>query len=132
MKHSKHKKRLTVEQLEDRNLMSGMAWPGAQHLKVNFVPDGTPVDGNYQSALFSTLNAKSSTAAWQTAILQGLQAWAATANINIALVPGSAQADVRVAAHPMSSDKVALSTPYDPTLAGMGGEMVLNNTYSFG
>ena len=37
-----------------------MAWPGAQHLKVNFAPDGTTVDSNYQSALFSTLNAKSS------------------------------------------------------------------------
>ena len=54
MKRAKHKKRLTVEQLEDRNLMSGMAWPGAQHLKVNFAPDGATVDSNYQSALFSS------------------------------------------------------------------------------
>src|SRR5436305_7679672 len=113
MKRAKHKKQFSVEQLEDRNLMSGMAWPGAQSLKVNFAPDGTSVDSSYQSGLFSSLNASSSTPAWQTAILQGLQAWAVNANINIALVPNSAPADVKVAAHAMSADKVALSTRYD-------------------
>src|SRR5437667_146496 len=83
--------RMTVEMLEDRNLLSvwGMAWPNASHLTASFVPDGTDVNGS-PSALYQSLGSQAST--WQTEVLRALQTWAVHANLNIGLVADGGQA----------------------------------------
>jgi hypothetical protein len=140
-------KRLTVEQLEDRSMpsTSGVPWPNADHLKVSFAPDGTLVDG-YSSQLFQTLNPVADTSAWETELLRGLQTWAVQANINFGLIADSglpaggagaiegsrAFGDVRVEAHPLASDVVAMSSPYDQLGGNRSGDMVLNTGFAFG
>src|SRR5438552_1843893 len=109
----KKKTRLTVEALEDRNLMSvwGMTWAHADHLTVSFVPDGTLVDGA-PSSLFQTMGNQP---AWKADILRALQTWAVNANINLTVVPDGGEplgadgllqgdprfGDIRIAAAPL-------------------------------
>src|SRR5216684_5601315 len=135
--------RLSLERLEDRDLLAtwGVPWPNAQHVTVSFVPDGTAMDA-YQSNLFQILNSQSATSAWETAILQGLQTWAVNTNINLALVTDGGQpigtsgliqgdsrfGDIRVAAHALGSDVVAITSPYDLLAGTQAGDMILNSS----
>src|SRR6516225_1550992 len=135
--------RLTLERLEDRELLAswGVPWPNPQHVTVSFVPDGTQVSP-YTSSLFQTLNSQSATSVWETAILQGLQTWAASTNINLALVndggqpigtPGQIQGDsrfgdIRIAAQPLGSQVVAITSPYDLLAGTQAGDMLLNSS----
>jgi hypothetical protein len=135
--------RLSLERLEDRDLLAtwGVPWPNAQHVTVSFVPDGTLVSP-YQSTLFQTLNSQAPTSVWETAILQGLQTWAANTNINLALVNDGGQpigtsgliqgdsrfGDIRVAAQPLGSDVVAITSPYDLLAGTQAGDMILNSS----
>ena len=85
---SRKRTRLSLERLEDRQLLTawGVPWPG--QLTVSFVPDGTQV-GALQSAAPATVGA----VAWKSEILRALQTWAANANINIGLVADGGQAN---------------------------------------
>jgi hypothetical protein len=144
---NKRRQRLTVERLEDRNLMAtfGVAWPGADHLKVSFVPDGTAVD-NSTSVLFQSLNGQAATKVWETEVLRALQTWAVYANINLGVVADGGQAlgvagpaqgnpnfgDIRVAARPLGADVLALTTPYDVVAGTRAGDVVFNSAAGLG
>src|ERR1700733_8555250 len=85
--------KLSVEQLEDRNLMSifGVPWP-TDNLTLSFEPDGTSINGT-GSNLFSSLNTAMPTPTWQNQILQAFQTWAVETNLNIGLVSDSGAAN---------------------------------------
>jgi hypothetical protein len=135
--------RPTLERLEDRTLPAtwGMAWPNPQRVTVSFVPDGTQVFDS-QSSLFQTLNSQASTSVWESTILQALDTWAVNSNINLALVqdsgqpigtPGAIQGDtrfgdIRIAAQPLGSQVVAITSGIDLTAGTTSGDMVLNSS----
>lgn len=141
------RRQLTLELLEARDLLAtfGVPWPNAQHLTVSFAHDGSQVDG-VAGNLFQTLNNNNSTTAWMTEIARAYQTWANQANINIGFVQDNGAAldvagpiqtaqgrgDLRVAAHGMPSDVLAVSTPYDLMANSRAGDMVLNSSASFG
>jgi hypothetical protein len=135
--------RLTLERLEDRDLLAtwGVPWPNPQHVTVSFVPDGTQVY-DYQSSLFQTLNSQATTSVWETAILQALQTWAVNTNINLAVVNDGGQpigtsgliqgdsrfGDIRIAAQPLGSQVVAITGPFDLMAGTQAGDMILNSS----
>jgi len=84
-----------LEALESRiapYVNSGNAWPHPQLITISFVPDGTVLavsnGHNITSNLFSTFNSlfQNNTAGWENILLQAAQTWAASANVNFALV----------------------------------------------
>jgi len=122
--------------------MWGMAWPNPQHVTVSFVPDGTQVFDS-QSSLFQTLGSSQANAhAWESTILQALDTWAVNSNINLALVndggqpigtPGAIQGDsrfgdIRIAAQPLGSGVVAITSAIDLTAGTISGDMILNSS----
>ena len=135
--------RLSLEQLEARDLPAtwGLAWPNPQHITVSFVPDGTAI-GSSQSNLFRTLNSQAPTSVWETTILQALQTWAANTNINLALVNDGGQpigtagyiqgdprfGDIRIAAEPLGSAVVAITSPFDLVAGTRSGGIILNSS----
>src|SRR5262245_13978515 len=143
----KQPQRLIFEQLEDRTVPAnwGVAWPGADHLKVSFVPDGTLVDGS-PSGLFQQFDGQTANGAWKTEILRALQTWAVNANINLGLVSDGGQAigsagpaqgspnfgDIRVASRPMGTDVVALTSPFDVSTGTRSGDMIFNSASALG
>ncbi len=123
---------------------SGVAWPDGAHLTLSFAPDGTQV-GNYTSTLFQTLNAAAPTAAWQREILRAFQAWAATANLNVGVVPDSGDplgttgavqgdsrfGDIRIAAAPLAPGTLMTNTPFQWSGSTWSGDILVNSTYAF-
>ncbi len=84
---SAHHGGFRVERLESRLLLfatNGGVWPHPELVSVSFMPDGTDVAG-MPSALFSTMNARWATATWQREILEGIQNFAANANLNFSI-----------------------------------------------
>jgi hypothetical protein len=87
--------RLGVEELESRvtpYALSGDLWVHPQLVTISFVPDGTVLGSNglsyLKSNLFSTFNSKFGSAAkWENEILRAAQTWAASTNVNFAVVP---------------------------------------------
>jgi hypothetical protein len=141
------KTRLTIEQLEDRiqPYSTGLPWPTA-NLTLSFVPDGTMVDG-HQSSLFQTMGSQATTQAWEAQILKAAQTWASVANINIGLVADGGQpigvaglaqgdprfGDIRVYAEPLGpTGALSLGTAYDPAAGTRSGDIVFNNSLSWG
>ncbi len=142
---------LNVERLEDRLTPTtfGNPWPDASHLTLSFAPDNTSI-ANQPSVLYKTLNAQAPTSAWQLAVLQAFQTWAASAELNIATQadggqafgsPGAPQGDsrfgdLRIAAFPFTTqnagmDSVASGSPFE-TDAGTGsGDLQFNSAYKF-
>ncbi len=147
MRHVAPRRRPSLEVLEDRCLMtiSGLPWADPQHLTLSFIPDGTLV-GGVPSTLFKTLNAEMPTATWETDILRAFQSWADLGNINISLVSDDGQSpgqpgplegnpghgDIRIGAQPLSSDKLAMSTPFDALGGEWSGVVTLNSLATFG
>jgi hypothetical protein len=152
---AKQSRRCTIERLEQRSVLTqfGIPWPDPQHLTFSFAPDGTPLADNQTggvdgqtSNLFAWLNNASGASDWQGAVMQALQTWAANTNVNFALVtdggeplgiPGLAQGDprfgdIRFAAAPLSSDVVALGTPFSFAAGTLSGDIVFNSNYQFG
>jgi hypothetical protein len=143
----KQARRLDVERLEARDVPAsfGTAWADPQHLTVSFAPDGTSANG-YSSGLFASFNGLATTSTWQLELLRALQTWAASANINIAVVADGGQTvgsagpsqgdarfgDIRIAAHAMPAvDVLALTSPYDVMAATRAGDIVFNTLQSF-
>jgi hypothetical protein len=144
---SSRKRLLALELLEDRSVPAsfGMPWQDPSHLSLSFAPDGTPIAG-HQSELFSSLDSQLSTADWQRTILRAFQTWAIHANLNFGIradegqafgVPGLVQGDprfgdLRIGAHEMTPEVLAISVPSDPALAGTwSGDVFFNSAYSF-
>src|SRR5436190_8434657 len=139
----KRYRRLTLERLEDRELLAtwGMAWPNPQHVTVSFVPDGTAI-GSAQSNLFQTLNSQASTSVWETTILQAIKTWAAATNISVSLTNDGGQpigtsgmiqgdsrfGDIRISAEPLGSDVVAITAPFDLLGGARSGDIILNSS----
>lgn len=134
--------RLLIERLEDRCVPAnwGNPWPDAAHLTLSFAPDGTPLSGQ-NSNLFQTLNASSSTATWQRAMLRAFQTWAVEAGINFGIVSDGGQAfgsagrpqgdprfgDVRIGAATFSKEVLIFSSPFDPTGGTASGDVRVNS-----
>src|SRR5262245_19898916 len=138
--------RPTVECLEDRcvPVTWGNPWPDATQLTLSFAPDGTAV-GDRSSNLLSVLNQAGTTAAWQREVLRAFQTWAVHANINIGLVADSGArfgtwgrpqgdarfGDIRLAGYGMSSEVIALSSPFETTAGTWSGDLKLNTRTPF-
>jgi hypothetical protein len=131
----------SLEQLEERLVLTawGTPWPG--QLTVSFVPDGTQV-GNAVSAVPANVGLT----AWKEQILRALQTWAATANVDVGLVaddgsplgtPGHAEGDsrfgdVRIAAVPLGTQSsVASGAPFDPLAGTLSGDVIFNTSQTF-
>jgi hypothetical protein len=115
--------RLTIESLEPRDVPAqfGIPWPNPTALTVSFAPDGSDVDGAPSDLYALMARSGLSPTVWQTQILRAFQAWAAVADMNIALTgdngsalgaPGFEQADarfgdIRIFAVPLSSNVLA-------------------------
>jgi hypothetical protein len=136
-----------LECLETRTVPArfNIPWPDPTHLTLSFAPDGTAVAGQ-PSNLFQILNGQEPTSQWQGAILRALQTWVVQANLNVGVVTDNGQplgtsgpgegyqafGEIRISAVPMSSDVLAISVPYDRSMArGWSGAVILNSTYNF-
>lgn len=139
--------RIRLETLEDRSVPAtfGLPWHDPRHLTLSFAPDGTAIAA-HSSDLHAALGSQSSPAAWQRTVLEAFQSWAAVADLDFGVVadgglafgtPGLAQGDprfgdVRVGAHPMSPEVLAVAVPPDPALSGSwSGDVLLNSSYRF-
>jgi hypothetical protein len=122
---------LRLEELESRLVpyaASGNAWPTPALVTISFVPDGTQISSGITSNLFSTFNARWSTASWEKVILKAAQAWAQQTNINLAVVPDNGtplgqgnyqqgdpgMGDIRIAGYNFGSGNNALAYAYQP------------------
>ncbi len=144
--HLKARARLEVQRLEERltPATSGVTWPDGAHLTLSFVPDGTPV-GTSQSSLFATLNAEAPAAVWQREILRAFQAWAATTNVNVGVVPDSGAplgapgavqgdkqfGDIRIAAVHLPPGTVMTNTAFQWSGTTWSGDVLINTDYPF-
>jgi len=145
---ARKRRRGAIERLEQRYALTqfGVAWPAPQQLTFSFVPDGTLIAGNQTSDLSASLNDASGSANWQAAVMQAMQTWAADANVNFDLVRDDGQplatpgmphgenhfGEIRFAAAPLSSNVVALGTPFSFAAGTLSGNVVLNSNYRFG
>jgi hypothetical protein len=140
-----------LECLERRDVPAtfGIPWTDAQHLTVSFVPDGTDVHGR-ASDLFKSLKQQGlAQADWQAAVLRAVQTWAVNANINVGLVEesgsnalgtdGAAQGDsrfgdIRIAGVNLgaTAQQLAITTPHDPSVGTLAGDIILNTGRNFG
>lgn len=135
------------ESLEARRLFAtyGNPWPDGSRLTMSFAPDTTALVGQ-RSQLHSSLDGVLTRAAWQSQIARALQTWAVHTDVNIGYradsgqrfgVPGFSMGDprfgdIRIGAHEMTSDVLALSVPYDPARAGtLTGDIFLNSSFRF-
>ena len=136
-----------LEALEVRDVPAtfGIPWADPGHLSISFAPDGTSIAGD-SSSLSATLGAHLTTSTWQGEVLRAFQTWAAGAGINLTVVPddgspfgtpGLSQhdprfGDIRIGAHPMASDALAISVPNDPTMTGTWtGDLLFNSTETY-
>lgn len=138
---------LRVERLEDRSLPAvfGVPWQDPGHLTISFAPDGTPIAG-HGSDLFASLDRVQPRAAWQRAVLEAFQKWAAHANLDFGVRADSGEAfgtpglvqldprfgDIRVGGNPMASEVLAIASPPDPAVSGTwSGDVLFNTAYRF-
>lgn len=143
---AKRVRRPHFDQLEKRDVPAtwGIAWPEAGHLTLSFMPDGSQI-GNQSSQLFRTLDNQLGANQWEGTILNALDTWADTSNINIGVVadngqplgtPGAPQGDprfgdIRVGAAPLPSGVMAITAPYDPGTGTISGDVILNSNGNF-
>jgi hypothetical protein len=123
----------------------GIPWPDAAHLTLSFAPDGTPV-GSQVSRLAQVMDPALPPAEWQMTVLRAFQTWAASANLNVGVVPDGGQAfgsaglvqgdsrfgDVRVAAAPLSAEELAVAIPFAVTAGTWAGDLIFSDSARFG
>ncbi len=147
--------RPTFEALEERLMpyaTSGNAWANPDLITISFVPDGTVLaqgqNGGYiTSNLQSVFDKKFGSAAnWENIILKAAQTWAASSNINIALVSDDGESsgsgayqqgnpnfgDIRVGGYAFSVNSLA-ATFYPPqgNNYSVAGDIDFNSAASF-
>lgn len=149
--------RIQNESLETRTVPTtfGIAWPNASQMTVSFAGDSSSI-GNGSNNLSTAMNSQFSAAglsvgdagaAWQGALLKAFQAWSSRSNINFGVVADNGAGfgtagqltgdsrfgDVRIGGMALTPDALAISSPFDPGLAGTSsGDIVLNTSYDFG
>ncbi len=136
------------EGLEARILLYadlGDQWSYGSRITYSFMPDGTSV-GGVPSALFQTMNANNTTAAWEQQIEQAASLWESATNINLALVSDGGQpvgvagnqqddprfGDIRVGAVPLSSGVLAETFLPPPDNGGTdAGDILFNSNINW-
>ena len=137
---------LRIESLEDRRVPAtwGIPWADPQHLTASFVPDGTSLPGG-TSSLNQMLDGQLGAGNWEVSILKALQTWAVNSNLNVGLVADGGQpvgvaglaqsdarfGDIRIGAEPLSSDVLAITTPYNPGGGTLSGDVIINSNDDF-
>ena len=137
----------SFEQLEPRSVPATWwnPWPDGENLTLSFVPDGTAI-GDSSSNLYETLDETSTTSEWQLEVLRAFQTWAVNANINIGVVSDNGDAigtvgrtqgddrfgDIRIAAHAMSPEVLAIASPFEVGGGTWSGDVKLNSAYTYG
>jgi len=144
--------RLELEQLESRFVpyaLSGGAWIHPELISLSFVPDGTVVEPNTTSNLYSVWNSQfgGTSQYWQAQILQAAQTWAASANINFSLVSDDgaaggvgkyqqgdpANGDIRMSGYDFGYNTIAGATYPTPINNYAGaGDIEFNTAQPFG
>src|SRR5438874_7189911 len=136
--------KLALQSLEDRSLPAvfGIPWADPEHLTISFAPDGTMVNGA-ASNLFQSMPGQVAT--WEREILRALQAWVASASIDVHVVPDSGDAigtrgptqgdtrfgDIRVAARPLSDNVLVITAPPGYLGGTRAGDIVINSNKRF-
>jgi Matrixin len=146
--HMGLKKKLLLEALEDRNLLTvfGVPWPNGNQLTLSFEPDGTVI-GGAGSTLLSSLDTQMGRNVWQKEILRAFQTWADVANINIGVVsdngtpagaPGAptgsgAYGDIRIGGliEPTGGVSLAETSPFSVLGGTWSGDSILNTAYAY-
>lgn len=138
---------LCLEVLEDRRVPAtfGIPWHDPRHLSLSFAPDGTGIVA-HESKLEQSLDAQFARAAWQRTILEAFQRWAVHGNLDFGVRPDGGQAfgtpgltqgdprfgDVRVGAHDMTAEALAVAVPPGPSLSGTwSGDVLFNSASRF-
>jgi hypothetical protein len=141
------KRTLRVEACEERVVPAqfGVPWHDPSRLSLSLAPDGAAI-ASHGSELGSALDAQDPTGGWRETILRAYQSWAVYANLNFAFVADEGQAfgaagltqgdprfgDIRVGAHAMSPEVLAVAVPPDVALSGtLSGDVLLNSAYQF-
>jgi hypothetical protein len=137
-----------LERLEERLLLyatSGGKWAFGSRITYSLIPDGTSI-GGVPSILFQTMNAKFSTAVWESQIQKAAAAWEAVANINIAQVTDDGEAiavngnqqdspnfgDIRIGGMLQTSGQLAFTYATPPFNGGtLAGDMFFNTDTSW-
>jgi hypothetical protein len=139
--------RSQFEPVEPRRHLAayGNPWPEASRLTFSFAPDSTRLVG-LTSQLFATLDATLPREQWQRQIVQALQRWAVHTDLNLGYRPDSGAifgtpgftmgdprfGDIRIGAHEMDLDVLAVSVPPDPARSGtLTGDVFFNSAYRF-
>ena len=136
------------EGLEARILLYsdlGDQWTYDSRITYSFMPDGTSV-GGVPSALFQTMNASNSTAAWEQQIEQAASLWESATNINLALVSDGGEpvgtsgdqqddprfGDIRIGAVPLPPGVLAETFLPPPANGGTdAGDIIFNSNISW-
>ncbi len=136
-----------AEELEPRLALHGDDGLLSQstQLTLSFAPDGTDVAGE-ASSLYARLDATFSRADWQQTVLRAMQTWLVHTAVDLGVVadqglplgtPGpttgdSRFGDIRLAAHPLANDVMAISMSQDSLLSGTwAGDIILNSQTQF-
>ena len=137
-----------VESLESKLLLYstlGANWTFGSRITYSFVPDGTNV-GGFSSNLYSTLNAKFSTATWQAQFQKAAALWETYANINLVNVSDNGSAigsgsyqqgdpgvgDIRISMAPLGSSQLACAFLPPPINGGSdAGDIVFNSSINW-
>ncbi len=138
--------RLVLESCEPRLMPAqfGLPWY-YPNLSLSLMPDGTPIAG-HTSNLHEAMNSQDPSGSWREIVLTAFQTWAAVSKLNFAYradggqplgTPGKVQGDprfgdLRIGAHAMSPEVLAISVPPGADLAStLSGDVLLNSAYQF-
>ncbi|MFK7818626.1 MAG: matrixin family metalloprotease [Planctomycetaceae bacterium] len=130
-----------AEQLEQRTLLTAIAWADAPNLGISFAPDGTDIAG-YENDLQEALDSIAPRSEWQATIQQAFDAWTTHIDADTHLVPdngdrfgisGAAFGDprfgeIRIGSIPSTPDFHAFAIPHDEFVSGTwSGDIVFNS-----
>lgn len=134
-----------TETLEQKCMLTGIAWGNAPDLGISFAPDGTDVAG-YTNELHSAFNAVASEAEWKSAIESAFATWTQYIDASTHTVPDSGDAfgitgaaygdlrfgEVRIAAISGGPNYYAFGIPHNEFVSGTwSGDIVFNSDGPF-
>ena len=135
----------TSESLEERCLLTGIAWTDAQNLTLSFAPDGTDVAG-HENQLHAFLGQFGTQGQWRTKTREAFQTWTDLVDANISVVEDGGQAfgaagapygdprfgDIRLAAIPLDDTLFAFAVANDEFVGGTwAGDIIINSEATY-